>query len=133
MVLDRGGQCRGMIQFIPRDQVIESLHRLFRRELVIRGSTNLPKWLACDFEGRRMRALSFVARRESPRYVGRKSLEEVASVLAYACGHAGPCAEYLRNTVAHLEELGISDRNLWQLQKLVAASIKRQRSGILPS
>jgi cation transport protein ChaC len=35
----------------------------------------------------------------------------------------GSCAEYLYLTVKHLEERGIRDRNLWQLQKLVAREI----------
>ena len=35
----------------------------------------------------------------------------------------GSCAEYLHNTVSHLEERGIRDRNLWKLQQLVAAKI----------
>jgi len=50
-------------------------------------------------------------------------LETVAKVLARACGHVGSGAEYLYNTVSHLEEFGIHDRNLWRLQKLVADEI----------
>jgi len=35
----------------------------------------------------------------------------------------GSCAEYLHNTVDHLEALGIHDRYLWDLQVRVAAEI----------
>jgi cation transport protein ChaC len=35
----------------------------------------------------------------------------------------GSCAEYLYLTVKHLEEKGIRDRNLWELQRLVAEEI----------
>ncbi|QLQ17863.1 MAG: gamma-glutamylcyclotransferase [Exiguobacterium profundum] len=35
----------------------------------------------------------------------------------------GSCAAYLRNTVEHLEDLGIHDRYLWDLQRRVAAEI----------
>jgi cation transport protein ChaC len=42
---------------------------------------------------------------------------------AVGAGHVGSCAEYLRETVARLEELGIRDRNLWRLQALVAERI----------
>jgi len=45
-------------------------------------------------------------------------------VLARACGHVGSGAEYLYNTVSHLEEFGIRDRNLWRLQQLVADEIR---------
>ncbi|TIW30865.1 MAG: gamma-glutamylcyclotransferase, partial [Mesorhizobium sp.] len=51
-------------------------------------------------------------------------LENVARVLARACGHVGSGAEYLYNTVSHLEEFGIRDRNLWRLQELVADEIR---------
>jgi cation transport protein ChaC len=57
--------------------------------------------------------------------VSRKlELDKVAEILARACGYAGSCAEYLYNTVSHLEEFGIRDRNLWKLQKLVADEIR---------
>lgn len=44
-------------------------------------------------------------------------------MLFKACGHWGTCAEYLYNTVLHLEKRGIRDRNLWQLQHMVAEKI----------
>ena len=50
-------------------------------------------------------------------------------MLATAAGPHGSCAEYLYNTVAHLEELGIRDRNLWYLQKLVAERIAKAHRG----
>jgi cation transport protein ChaC len=65
-------------------------------------------------------ALTFVVNRHSGRYAGRLSDEEIADKIATACGHIGPCASYLLDTLAHLEELGIHDRHLWRLQKLVA-------------
>jgi hypothetical protein len=42
-----------------------------------------------------------------------------------AAGFKGSCAEYLHNTVSHLEALGIRDRYLWELQARVAAEIDR--------
>ena len=53
------------------------------------------------------------------------SPEETAGILARACGHGGSCADYLYQTIVHLEEHGIRDRNLWRLQALVAAEIAR--------
>ena len=49
-------------------------------------------------------------------------------VLTKACGHWGSGAEYLHNTVAHLDEHGIRDRNLWRLQALVAERIQAATS-----
>ena len=51
------------------------------------------------------------------------SIEATAAVLARAVGHWGTGAEYLLDTVQHLEALGIHDRFLRQLQRLVAANI----------
>jgi glutathione-specific gamma-glutamylcyclotransferase len=57
-------------------------------------------------------------------YRAGRSLSEVAHGLARACGSWGSGADYLHNTVSHLEQLGIHDASLWQLQELVAAEIR---------
>ena len=49
-------------------------------------------------------------------------------MLARAAGWGGSGAAYLHSTVMKLEELGIHDTYLWELQHLVAAEI-RQLSG----
>ena len=68
----------------------------------------------------RFRALAFVVNRKGGNYVGGLTPDETAGNLAKGCGHGGPCAEYLYNTISQLEALGIRDRNLWHLQWLVA-------------
>ena len=123
MALDRGGQCRGMVFRIPADQAAASLEALFRRELVVKPPGTPPRWLTARTEGGPLRALGFVVDRRSRFYSGGLTPEAVADVVARAAGHWGSCAEYLHNTVAHLEALGIHDRNLWRLQALVAARI----------
>ena len=67
--------------------------------------------------------------RKAPTYVGKLSPDEVADVLSKACGHWGSGADYLRNTVEHLEAFGIRDSNLWVLQRLVASKIVAGVSG----
>ena len=61
--------------------------------------------------------------RNSTRYVAGLGDEQLADVLATACGFRGSMAEYLFSTVSILESLGIRDRNLWKLQALVADRI----------
>jgi cation transport protein ChaC len=126
MALDRGGQCRGMVFRVPADRAEGVLHALFRRELVVNPPGTPPRWLTAETDDGRIRALAFVVNRRSQFYSGRLPLEEVADVLARAAGHWGTCAEYLHNTVAHLEDLGIHDSNLWRLQTLVAELIARR-------
>jgi cation transport protein ChaC len=66
-----------------------------------------------------------VMNRQSRFYVGKRTADTIADVLARAYGHWGSGAEYLCNTVSHLEEHGIHDRGLWWLQELVAAKISQ--------
>ncbi|WP_309663752.1 gamma-glutamylcyclotransferase [Tabrizicola sp.] len=125
MALDRGGSCQGVVYDLARAAVAEELARLFRREFTIKPGNGLPRWIKIRTEAGVIPALSFVMNRGSPLYMGRLSAEKVAAVLARACGHWGSGAEYLRNTVQHLEARGIHDRALWRLQQLVAVEIDR--------
>lgn len=128
MALERGGQCRGMLYRLPGATLEAQLGKLFRREFTAKPPNSMPRWIKVETVREPVRAIAFVMNRESPAYVGRLALDEVADVLARACGHWGSGAEYLRNTVAHLEEQGIHDHNLWRLQRLVADRIERSAS-----
>jgi cation transport protein ChaC len=123
MSLDRGGQCQGVIFRLPLEDLGAQLQKLVRREITVKPPNNIPRWISVETEYGLLRALAFVMNRQSRFYVGKLSAEEVADVLSRACGHWGSGAEYLCNTVAHLEEQGIHDRGLWRLQELVAARI----------
>ena len=46
---------------------------------------------------------------------------DAVEMLAAAKGPLGRCSEYLYNTAAHLEAMGIADRNLKRLSRKVAA------------
>jgi glutathione-specific gamma-glutamylcyclotransferase len=125
MALDRGGSCAGVIYELPNQDHSVQLERLLRREMTNKPPTNMPAWLQVETQGEKFRALAFVVSRSGHSYQGKLPLEEVAAILARAAGHWGSGAEYLFNTVSHLEQLGIHDRNLWKLQKLVAAEIAK--------
>lgn len=125
MALDRGGSCRGLLYDLARDGVAAELARLFRREFTVKPGNSLPRWIRVQTGEGPMPALTFAMNRASPAYVGRLDPGEVAKVLARACGHWGSGAEYLMNTVQHLEAQGIHDRALWRLQRLVAEEIDR--------
>ena len=101
------------------------MRRLLRREIAYHGDSEWMRWIPCRDGGETIRALTFYAEPvEDPvGYATHLPLNEQARRLARAAGHWGSCAAYLHNTVRHLEELGIHDRYLWQLQKLVAAEI----------
>lgn len=124
MALDRGGQCRGVLYDLPRDNLESQFGKLFRREFTYKPANSMPRWITVETASGAIPALTFVMNRASPLYAGRQSLEAVADVLARACGHWGTGAEYLLNTVSHLESKGMRDSNLWRLQRLVAERIE---------
>jgi cation transport protein ChaC len=124
MSLDRGGCCNGLLYRLPAGDIATQLHRLLRREMSSKPPTNTPRWLDVETGAGAQRALAFVADPKGVSYCGKLAHEEVARILAAAAGHWGSGAAYLFNTVTHLEEHGIRDRNLWRLQRMVAAEIR---------
>lgn len=123
MALDRGGCCKGVLYDLPQGALAPTLDRLFRREFTTKPINSMPRWITVRTPQGPATALAFVMNRASPAYTGRISPDDQAEMLSRACGHWGSGAEYLMNTVTHLEARGIHDRTLWTLQRLVAAQI----------
>jgi len=124
--LDLGGQCKGVAFRVPACALASNLDKLIRREPPVR-----PRWLRLKTEAGQIRAFAFAMDRNHPRYVGPKSPEVVADVLAKAVGTWGSMADYLQTTVENLEALGIHDRQLWRLQAMVAERIEAATSSTL--
>jgi cation transport protein ChaC len=117
LALDRGGSCKGVVLGVRRDRASEELTSVFMRELT--GRTYHPRLLRVTTAEGAVSAITFVADRESRNYAGRRSPEETARHIAQGCGHLGPCRDYLFNTTEHLDALGIHDRRLHELCRLV--------------
>lgn len=130
MALDRGGCCQGVAYRLPDADHAAQLHRLVRRETTMKPATNVARWIdvRCA-DGERRKALAMTANPKGPAYAGKITLPEVARILARAAGHWGTGAEYLFNTVHHLDQFGIRDRNLWRLQEMVAKEIEGLAEG----
>lgn len=124
LALDRGGQCRGAIYRLPEADIANELLRLVRREVSMVPSAFPWRWIDVQTADGPVRAMTFAMNRRSGRYIADLSDDELAEVLATACGFRGSMAEYLRATVVALESLGIHDRNLWRLQERVAERIE---------
>jgi cation transport protein ChaC len=123
MTLDRGGCCHGVAYRLPDENHADQIGRLVRREMSIKRSTNVPRWLTVDTDLGKLRALAFTASPEGMTYAGKLPAEEVARILARAAGHWGSGASYLFQTITKLEEFDIHDTSLWRLQELVAHEI----------
>jgi glutathione-specific gamma-glutamylcyclotransferase len=125
MALDRGGTCNGVVYRLPEEDRLGQMVKLLRREMSYKPPVNMPVLVNAFAGQERLRCIAFTIRRDSPSRVKSLPLPEVARVLSRAAGHVGSGAEYLYNTVLHLEQYGIVDRNLWQLQKLLAEEIRK--------
>jgi glutathione-specific gamma-glutamylcyclotransferase len=123
MALAPGGSCNGLTMRLDPATAAADLAGLVRREMPIREILGNARWITVETAEGVGPALTFWANPVGTRTSHGLPLETVARRLALACGYAGSCAEYLYNTVAHLEAEGIRDRNLWRLQRLVAEEI----------
>lgn len=124
LALQRGGACTGVAYQMPPDQPHARMLRLLRREISYHEDVPWLRWLTLRGAGGSFRALAFYCTSDDPDVLN-LDLHEQATWIARAVGPAGSCAEYLHNTVSHLETLGIRDRYLWALQARVAAEIDR--------
>jgi cation transport protein ChaC len=124
LALDNGGACKGVAYRLPPNAIEANLKKLLEREMGWKPSPFPPRWVKVVTRERPIRALTFCIDRHSDRYVSGLSEEQIASVLARAVGSRGSMAEYLFNTITHLEQLGIHDPHLWRLQDYVAAQIE---------
>jgi glutathione-specific gamma-glutamylcyclotransferase len=112
--LDRGGACRGIAYRIAETMAESVLAALWEREM----TTNiyLPRWLDTHLpDGRRVRVLAFVADPNHEQYAGKLDIDETVALVLQGCGKFGHCLEYLRNTLEHLEEMGIHDHKLHRI------------------
>jgi glutathione-specific gamma-glutamylcyclotransferase len=123
MSLVPGGSCRGALCRVAGDRVLGNLRKLWRREMTVKPPNSPPRWVVAKVGRTTVRAIAFAANRNGPNYVSGLTDEQIASVLCKAVGHWGSGAEYLMQTVDHLEHHGIRDANLWRLQRLVAQQL----------
>ena len=117
LALDRGGSCRGVTYRVAaRDRETE-LPLLWQREMV--GDGYKPRWVTVRCDAGEKRAITWVINRQGARYAGKLPMETLARTLATASGRLGSGREYLENTVAHLDELGIGERPLHKIRDRV--------------
>lgn len=117
--LDRGGSCVGLAFRVPgelRDEVVAYLRE---RELVTQ--VYLERTLSVRLDsGDRVPALCYIVDRSHRQYAGNLDEAEAAAIVNGAVGQSGANEDYVRNTVQHLEALGIRDHWLEKVAKLVA-------------
>lgn len=118
--LDRGQSCEGVAYRVtPRDKP-SVLAYLRKRELIngVYREVHAPVLLT-DGTHRHVFAITYVAERCHPSYVGRLPLATLAHQIRGARGISGANLDYLVNTVIDLRARGIRERDL---ERLVALS-----------
>jgi cation transport protein ChaC len=108
--LDHGGACRGMAFRVAQGAEEETVAYLREREqitAVYRETYRNVRLL--DGSGRSVKALTYLADPKHEQYAGGLTHEEQLRIVRACKGEAGANAEYVLNTVRHLEEEGVHD------------------------
>jgi cation transport protein ChaC len=116
--LQRGGSCIGRAIGVAPEREAEVTAYLDARELLdvyVYDRVRLPlRLLASD---REVAAWCYVARPEHEHYAGHLRPDQVLDCVRLGHGLAGACADYVRNTVAHLQSMDIREP---ELERIVA-------------
>ena len=123
MVLERGGQCNGIVFELSAERRREDLRALVAREIKYREVMDMLRWLPVRAKAGVRKALTFWASTKRAGLTRPLPAEQASFLIARACGQGGSCAEYLHKTIVDLRAEGIHDRNLWRMQALVAEEI----------
>lgn len=118
----KGARCEGVALEVSTQKQDEVLAYLRERELI--SSAYLEKMLEVTLsDGQQVEAVTYVVDPHHVQYCGGMALEEQAQIITTAVGGRGPNTEYLYNTTAHLNELGIVDDDLnWLVERVRALS-----------
>jgi glutathione-specific gamma-glutamylcyclotransferase len=125
MGLCRGGSCWGMAYRIDAPRLRRALARLWYREMPRRVYE--PRLIPVKVGTKTVRALAFVADPMHPAYVRELDLHGRARLVAQGIGTRGPCVDYIRNTLEHMQEVGVRDPHLEHI--LHAAMALRENGG----
>lgn len=124
LALRPGGSCSGIVLKLPCATKKHDLRTLLAREIRYAEVCDMVRWVPVRTPAGTRRALTFWASTKQSQLTEKIPLDDAAMLIAQACGPAGSCAEYLHRTVLDLAERNIFDRNLWQLQQMVAARLR---------
>ncbi|CAH1649279.1 Gamma-glutamylcyclotransferase [Hyphomicrobiales bacterium] len=112
--LDRGGSCLGIAFRVAGTHAAATVAYLREREQAT--SVYLERYVQTVLgAGETVRSLVYVADRKHGQYAGRLEESEVLRLVRQGIGQSGANPDYVRNTHAHLLELGVHDPVLTRL------------------
>lgn len=124
--LDRGGTCEGVAYRIAARNTARTIAYLRERELISGVyRENLTPVELHGAETPHVTALAYIVERAHPSFV-RLPLAAQAHQIRGARGLSGDNLDYLINTVHHLQDLGIRERDLERLVALAAPHVAQR-------
>lgn len=117
--LDRGGSCRGRAIRVAARNAAATLAYLDEREMI--NNAYIIKWLPVETPVGRRTAYCLIVDRSHRQYAGKLPPETVAEMVHNGCGMHGHGYDYVKNTVDHLDQLGIPDAPLRHVLDLIEA------------
>ncbi len=114
-----GGSCRGLAHRLPVRGYRQVRRYLWRREIENDGvyeEVVRPIHLS---DGRTVQALVYLADRQHRQFAGKLPLATAIRLVRQGNGATGSNVAYVKNTVAHLRELGLRDQPLEELARRV--------------
>ncbi len=115
--LDRGGACKGRAFLVAAKNADKVMAYLYKREMDTKVYS--PRYLKATLDnGRQVAAYTFIVRRDHGQYTGKLAASRAVKLLLQGCGRRGTAMEYLRNTIDHLDQLGIADGPLHHILKV---------------
>lgn len=117
-----GAACEGVAYYVPEDQAEQAHLYLQERELVSYAYLEKVEMLTLD-SGEMVPAICYIVDRRHSQYAAGLSLAAKAEVIARACGSAGANLDYLENTLAHMQGLGITDAECAALLAMIRSPV----------
>lgn len=124
MGLAPGGHCEGCAYRINPARLNEAARSLWRREMG-HGSYQLIKVRGRTDEGE-IDCYSFTPCPDHPQCAFDLSLDVIEATVRSAVGERGPNIDYVLNTVAHLDEMGIHDPDLHGLAERLTGKQRKE-------
>lgn len=115
--LEPGGYTEGVALRLPPGAETFELSLVWQREAFT--DAYLPRWVKVETDAGIVEAVTFISNPNHPNYAGQLSEREVAEVVASASGALGTCADYVEQTLASIEALGLHDEHLNRVWRLV--------------
>ncbi len=117
--LDQGGTCQGLAYEVAADRWAETHAYLTMRELVTHVYKEKLLPVGLTVSQREVLAMTYVVDRDHQQFTGELDQGQVLEYIRQGHGEAGSCADYVRQTAAHLRQMGCVDAELEALSQLI--------------